>query len=430
MNKKFLLLIGGILVCVLLNVAYIYTNFKTAVFLIISIYFILISIYNIKYAVVLLLLLRSSIDVFSDKSLLISGVNLNLSSLFAMYCIFMVFIYVVLNKIYIKNNIITAFIIFIVVGFISVILPYNYHLGIVELFKYISILAVYLIILYLNSKEENFDSHITKAIILSSIVPLSVGLYQIIFKKGFSSGFSSEQGLNRVYGTFVHPNSYAFYLLIIVVTIFIYNQKYERNKFFYLLGAVALLELYFTYTRSAWLGMALIVVSYVFLSDISFNKKISFGIFLIILSIPIYNLTYHRFANIFSGSMEESSLATRLYIWKGMFSVFKERPIIGYGIGSFKYYSNIVLNWRIEAHNDYLRLLFETGVIGLLTYMSIQFKVLKNILKYKIDGYKVVSILICTFYLLSLSDNIIDMAVCQWYLWTLIAIYSEKQISI
>ena len=366
-------------------------------------------------------------DVFSDRSLLVSGINLNLSSLFAMYCIFIVFTFIVLNKIYIKNNIITAFVVFIAVGLMSVIIPYSYHLGIIELFKYVSILAVYLIILYLNSKEESFGSTITKAMILSAIVPLSVGLYQIIFKKGFSSGFSSEEGLNRVYGTFVHPNSYAFYLLIIIVTIFIYNQKYRRDKFFYLIGAVALLELYFTYTRSAWLGMALMVVSYVFLSDISFNKKISFGILLIILSIPIYNLTYQRFANVLSGSMEESSLATRLYIWKGMFTIYKERPVIGYGIGSFKYYSDIVLNWRIEAHNDYLRLLFETGIIGLLAYLGIQFNVLKNILKYKVNGYKIVVILICTFYLLSLSDNIIDMAVCQWYMWTLIAIYGEEK---
>jgi len=59
----------------------------------------------------------------------------------------------------------------------------------------------------------------------------------------------------------------------------------------------------------------------------------------------------------------------RIAIMKDSFKMVRERPILGWGFGTFSvvypsfrsFYSNFVVN---EAHNDYVQILVETGVVG------------------------------------------------------------------
>jgi putative inorganic carbon (HCO3(-)) transporter len=402
-------------------------DFKLTIFILVSVALLVISIIDIKLGVLLLLIFRSSVDAFMETSIRISAIDISVSSLFAAYSVIVIAAYLITNKIFIKNNIALSFYAFIAIGIISSVIPGNYHFGLVYVIKFISILCIYLIVYYLSEKIENFDRTVMKGIIASAIIPLAVGLYQYIFSSGQITSYYAEAGLNRLKGTLAHPNVFAFFLVIIIVTVLIYLIRYnKKNLFLYLIVLLSLFELYNTYTRGAWLGLALIVVSCLVMSKLPLSSKLGYSALLLLAISPFYQSIADRFANVLSSDVEQSSLAVRFTIWKSMGFLFFIKPLLGHGIGSFKALSSNVLNWNIEAHNDYLKLLLETGIVGLGSYLVLQFNTLRSILSNKAGNYLVVFIFVAVFYLMSLADNIIDMTVCQWYIWALVALFTAN----
>lgn len=109
-----------------------------------------------------------------------------------------------------------------------------------------------------------------------------------------------------------------------------------------------------------------------------------------------------RYATIFStatyqGSDQNySSFYERRSIWKGAFDMIQDRPLLGYGLGWQKFYDvafdygyydrwkqsdklidqavvkyyNYVEKGSCNPHNVWVQILFETGVLGLLAYLS------------------------------------------------------------
>ncbi len=76
-----------------------------------------------------------------------------------------------------------------------------------------------------------------------------------------------------------------------------------------------------------------------------------------------------RIASIRSETHTEVSGGTRLAIVRDGLKMFKDRPLLGWGLAAFpdvypkyrSFYTNLFVN---EAHNDYLQLLVETGLLG------------------------------------------------------------------
>ncbi|HMV51131.1 MAG TPA: O-antigen ligase family protein [Blastocatellia bacterium] len=76
-----------------------------------------------------------------------------------------------------------------------------------------------------------------------------------------------------------------------------------------------------------------------------------------------------RFGTVRQGA-GEYSLVTRTEYWRGAWQMFLDHPVAGVGLGAFPtaypaYGRSSVRNERLEqAHNDYLQLLADTGLIG------------------------------------------------------------------
>ena len=89
----------------------------------------------------------------------------------------------------------------------------------------------------------------------------------------------------------------------------------------------------------------------------------------------------------------------RILVWKDCIHIIKDFPLFGSGLGTFKYiYPLYKENLKIAfdyhyAHNDYIHLLVETGLLGffcLMTGLIILFKDARKFLKYNIktrDSY-------------------------------------------
>jgi O-antigen ligase len=79
-----------------------------------------------------------------------------------------------------------------------------------------------------------------------------------------------------------------------------------------------------------------------------------------------------RVSSISKESRSEISGGMRLSIDRDTLKMFRQKPLIGWGLGTFpvvypqfrSFYTNFFIN---EAHNDYLQLLAETGVLGFCT---------------------------------------------------------------
>lgn len=110
------------------------------------------------------------------------------------------------------------------------------------------------------------------------------------------------------------------------------------------------------------------------------------AIFLLIFHVPfLYDLIGERFEGLFSlflghGS-DVSGDDTRQRIFSLAFHGWLERPLFGHGIDSFKFYNQAMTGHLYYAHNNFVELLYDVGVVGFLGFYWIYFYVSKQLKK-------------------------------------------------
>lgn len=108
------------------------------------------------------------------------------------------------------------------------------------------------------------------------------------------------------------------------------------------------------------------------------------SIFLIIFHVPfLYDLIGERFEglfNLFSGQGSEvSGDDTRKQIFDLAFTGWLERPLLGHGIDSFKFYNQAITGHFYYAHNNFVELLYDLGVTGFLSFYWIFFYIFRQL---------------------------------------------------
>jgi O-antigen ligase len=383
---------------------------------------------NNKAGLYLLLLLRPCLDFFTNKKIVIADISFNFAGLFAVLTI--IFAIFVLLKNYqklIKAPLGYAWTIFLIPLFASLFFTGNVGLGVAEITRYLSIILIFYAAFVLTEDNKGL-AKIIKVIILSAIIPSFFAVWQYLTKTGLTIPF--EGVYNRVYGTFAHPNLLAFYLLLAVslcFVIFLVSEKKQLTILSYaLLSALFLTALAFTYTRSAWIGLALIVFM------LGFTRYRTFLIVAIIVMTASYFSIEQINTRLSSFALKDpgSSIQWRLDLWKDGTKLVLARPL-GYGAGLAK---NVILNARgpeagsSDPHNDYLRVALEAGFFGLGAFLIFILMVLKNLFTLYRNQVKprlktlnfVIFLLAGGFYIISFGDNILANTALQWALWALL----------
>lgn len=295
-----------------------------------------------------------------------------------------------------------------------------------------------------NTKKNKKGNNIfLKVILVSAILPALVGFWQI-FKK---TGLEDETGFIRVYGTFAHPNPFSYFLVVILILLicFFIDTNSKTEKKYYLFSIIlGITLLVFTYSRGAWAAFLMALFLFGFFK---YRKQLFFGSIIFSLSLffllSINNWLYrnYNFSLLYSFAPTKrlaetlkwhpytSSLLWRLELWEDMKNVFWERPLLGQGLGTFE---EEALKRRgpysgsLEAHNDYLRVAVELGIIGLISYLLLILVFLKNsIILYKRitdESSKIFCLgfltLFISLFLISFGENILRNTIVQWCLWT------------
>ncbi len=222
-----------------------------------------------------------------------------------------------------------------------------------------------------------------------------VGIYGVI--QNFTGVSSTESWVDeemftdikvRVYSFFNNPNVLGeFLVLTIPLTVaLIWNRVKEIHKALFtgvLLVLVACMI--FTWSRGAWLGMMIAVAIFLAISD---KRWIFVGI-LALLLIPtgLYlsgnSAIVERILSI--GNTADTSTAYRVSIWRASIKMLKDFWLSGIGIGSDAYksvypvYALTGADFALHSHNLYLQFWVETGVIGIVSLLSLGLGFIKNV---------------------------------------------------
>lgn len=419
------------------GVAACFLPIKTYLIIIAAVGYVLFFIFDAQSALLFTLLIRSTVDKFSCEYINFPYLGTVNPAFFmgitviALACIF--YITGSIKHVAPNSGLFLLFLSIITIPTITTGVFSGYIIpGIQKLLKFVAQFSIYILIYNFAADNPLFKKKLLRTVILSALIPLFIGVTQIV--TGGTNDYT--EGFKRLTGTFVHPNPFAFYLLIVIASCLIYMFCVKLTSLFssplaLLVLVVSFAELVMTYTRGAWLGFCVMVL----ISSIVTGRDFA-GLYLQLMTgfalimLPFVQKVKDRFTGLFSINTEKSSLSTRLHIWGKMIAVSFEHPLIGHGLGTFEHYAIGVLSWQICAHNEYLRLFFETGIFGLLSYLLLIAVTLNILLKKTIQlrGSReraipgIVFALSLSFSAMSIGDNIADNLVSQWYLWSLIAL--------
>jgi O-antigen ligase/Tfp pilus assembly protein PilF len=273
--------------------------------------------------------------------------------------------------------------------------------------------------------EHQINRLLTTLLIISSLL----GIYGIFQYNGIDFSFwKANVGRNQVFGLFGNVNYFAEYMIVplpLAISLF-FATRNRTHKILLLVGILAMGgSLILTFTRGSYLAIGISSTFMFFLYLVSRGKgfiKEHKKIFIIILAFIILVTFLFAIPNPLNKSgtviskikgrisitqfTKSSSLKRRIAIWEFTGMMIKDRPILGSGLGTFKYNS---LNYQSKffdqgenrrlypygiadkVHNEYLQLGAELGVLGLgiflwliITYFNYGIKLLKRIKdKYK-----------------------------------------------
>ncbi len=333
------------------------------------------------------------------------------------------------------------FILFLLSALISVVLSISPMTSLRDFAELTTLLFVFLIAANTLGTPTGLKK-LVAVLAISCVVPLATALYQIILGTG-----TETWGIKRVMGTFVHPNGLAFYLLLIIPFLIVLIDSPTSGRrlgtamklsVFLLLG-VSLIALVSTYTRAAWIGFIIELIVLFLLGQ----RRIPLFIALIgILAVVTAPSIIMRAKGIYEP--QTSSLFWRLDLWEQLLPMALSRPLTGYGIGTSLQLSDFVsaANLPVVPHNDYLRVLLEMGIPGLVIFISCWLAMISFVRRFfqnqqsssREKKYSLAFLAaIIGFMTVSISDNIFNNSLLLWPLFSLAgcfaALYRGQKLS-
>lgn len=271
---------------------------------------------------------------------------------------------------------------------------------------------IFLFFAFVSNIKKDHIKYIIYISFLSSCIVLIIGYlgffgYDSICSTISASSNSScwtDQNLPkmRVFSTIGHPNWLAAYTTIITIWIVGYLLYAPNTKklLLYIVSVITASLFYglilLTGSRSGFMGF-IFALSFLLTCIMYMEKKhfvkyqrktlILLLIIFFLLSAIIGTPFTKRLAFIHSANVQpalvnggEESIKTRQYLWLGALRIFYHYPIFGSGPETFSQTypqyrpveHNMTKEWNFvydKAHNEYLHVLANTGIVGFATYL-------------------------------------------------------------
>lgn len=379
---------------------------------------------NNKLGFLLILFIRPILDIWTNLDVLkIGDYSLNVSALLAVIVVILAISAYMRQSANIRNlPTKIAWMLFILVTFVSAAVSFNHAASLAEWIRILSIFAIFLIsfIVILENKDHG---EILCAVAYSALIPSFVAAYQFVTDSGMT--IPMEGIANRIFGTFAHPNLLAYYLVFLIVIVwYLIIIKKGNLVVNSLVLAFYIILLILTYTRGAWLALLL---TFSLIGLIRYRRLLLFLLFSIIFIYLAVEPIRDRVDAIWQYN-PDSSISWRQDIWNDGLNIARNKPYLGYGTGTSQ---KLLLEARgLEAgssdpHNDYLKLFLENGLTGVFAYIALISALLFNLAKNywksqnpeQKDLYLILLSFSAAFFIMSFADNVLRNTALQWSFW-------------
>jgi putative inorganic carbon (HCO3(-)) transporter len=263
------------------------------------------------------------------------------------------------------------------------------------------------------------------AVFVSIIGPGLVGVMQLVGNKPVIAAYGPPIAVGRIEGTFVHPNAFATYLVILIpLGAAVMPHVHGRAR----LGLVVVtggagVSLLFTYARAAWVAavVALLVVG--FLQDRRIVVGVLAGAALVLLAVPsviarLSDLTKSHPYGLTSA--DPNSLSWRFWYWGQVLPYAKQSPVTGIGLDMVQR----INPEGLPPHSVWVQSFVETGVLGLLALLNLVVSIARGLFQARSRALDpigrsivVAAVAVSVGFLMQMfTENLLDQVVHQWYL--------------
>lgn len=291
-----------------------------------------------------------------------------------------------LNKEKVHYNSILNTILFIVtlyIGF-SILNADNINEGIISAYKILITISVFFLSIIAFKKIESPVLFLAQ---LLSFFLLLESLYLIIdynISRSFIKGIAQNPNISS--------SSILFKLIF-----FLYlknNCDYSKFKFLiWIIEIIAIISIIILQSRLGLLSIIFIYFS-IFMTQRLIRKKTIFSFLIILTSFIYFSNTTNSNILSYNFSEDESSIQ-RIEFYNTAIDLIKQKPLFGFGLGSWKYESLSYSSLKNETilvpyytHNDFLQTFVEMGILGFIIYLSFFIKIGFEIFKkFKLDSF-------------------------------------------
>lgn len=228
--------------------------------------------------------------------------------------------------------------------------------------RLLSGVLMFVVVEQLLRRRPEFAWWLVGAVLVSSVVPITVAATQVIA----GVGISGLDGASRVFGTFVHPNPFATYL--VTVCLLACTLSIARIGKWRLVAAGVMFAsgatLLFTGARAAWMAVFVglvyigIRIARVMLLVVAGASAVAIVMVPSVL-VRITDLTAERY----TGDAPPNSLAWRVEYWREVLALGARRPLNGIGLEMSKFLTDDGL----QPHSVPVQVFTELGVMGVIT---------------------------------------------------------------
>ena len=383
--------------------------------------FVIVAMVDTRAALFAVVFVRASIDVTATVPLISASgsSDVNAAAMMSFLVIGLGVAHMALNRIDVwRMPLVKPFAIFTAITLLGIVLAPDKNRALQDWLRIGGVLVLYILVVDLIRSAQDIR-WMLRVLLLSSVLPLALGIYQY-----FTDGGNHETlGLNRIEGTFVHPSPYATYLVQLVPLALVYFLHTRSRLGRVVLGVMIpamIFSVYATQTRAAWIGLVAVVM--VFMAararwTLIFVPIVAAAMFFALPSVQ---------ARFNEATSSTGSVFWRQQQWQRAIETASPPQLVTVGTGL----SSVDVRLGNLTHNEYVRLLVETGAMGLVVTLLLYWKLFRIAMKgyreaatpYQRDLMLAFLMAFASRVVIAMTDNVIVFPVLEWYFWSFAAV--------
>jgi len=296
-----------------------------------------------------------------------------------------------------QNLFLLAFLFFLALHIFNTIRSLNIERAISQQIKFFVAFLTFIAISIFFPKDRKLLKEVINLVIVLSTVLLLIYIYRSFFVLNLPYLTTHLDEISRQ-----HRNQMGFYLALITPLVlwrYIYSGLFSLWSIPIITHVFAV---FYTMSRGMWISFFLSLIAILCLFIVKRVKwKLVFSIFIGIVILGVM-FSFFYFSDAYSHTetfqqrvqgllrlqdygKEHSISERKIFIQKGI-ALFFDSPILGTGT------SNFLAQFNYVSHNDYVQILYEQGILGIIIFLFMISLVIREIFRLKNDSWDTIGL--------------------------------------